>query len=41
MLNTGAATASDLEALGDELIRRAKHDLGIPLHWEIKRIGEN
>lgn len=40
MLNIGGATAKDLEMLGDELIRRARHDLGIDLHWEIKRIGE-
>lgn len=40
MINTGNATASDLEDLGDELIKRAYHDLGLELHWEIKRIGE-
>lgn len=40
MLNTGSATAADLEALGDELIRRAKDQLGVELRWEIKRVGE-
>ncbi len=40
MINTGAATASDLETLGDEIRARALHDLGLDLHWEIKRIGE-
>ena len=40
MINTGNATAKDLEMLGDEIIKRAEHDLGITLHWEIKRIGE-
>ncbi|MDB2683098.1 UDP-N-acetylmuramate dehydrogenase [Alphaproteobacteria bacterium] len=40
MINTGSATATDLESLGDELIRRAQEQLGIALHWEIKRIGE-
>jgi len=40
MINTGNATASDLEALGDELIKRAYQDLSLELHWEIKRIGE-
>jgi UDP-N-acetylmuramate dehydrogenase len=40
MINTGTATAADLENLGNELIARAKHDLGLMLHWEIKRIGE-
>ncbi len=40
MLNTGNATAYDLESLGDEIQRRALHDLGLRLNWEIKRIGE-
>jgi UDP-N-acetylmuramate dehydrogenase len=40
MINTGSATAADLEALGDELIRRAHEDLGVNLRWEIRRIGE-
>ncbi|MBL4804454.1 MAG: UDP-N-acetylmuramate dehydrogenase [Alphaproteobacteria bacterium] len=40
MINTGDATAGELEMLGDTLIRRAEEDLGLTLHWEIKRIGE-
>lgn len=40
MINSGSATASDLEALGDELIARIKDRFGIEMHWEIKRIGE-
>lgn len=40
MINADGATASDLENLGDELIRRAQEDLGVTLRWEIKRIGE-
>ncbi len=40
MINAGEATASDLEALGDELIARAQDQLGLTLHWEIKRVGE-
>ena len=40
MINTGSATAADLETLGDELIRRVRDDCGVELHWEIKRIGE-
>ena len=40
MTNTGAATANDLEALGDELIARAHDQLGVTLRWEIKRIGD-
>ncbi|MCD8562790.1 MAG: FAD-binding protein, partial [Alphaproteobacteria bacterium] len=40
MINTGDAKASDLEALGDELIHRAQDKWGLALRWEIKRIGE-
>lgn len=40
MINTGDATAADLENLGDEIKKRAYHDLGLEIHWEIKRIGE-
>lgn len=40
MINTGGATATDLENLGEEIRKRAAHDLGLELHWEIKRIGE-
>lgn len=39
MINTGTATASDLEALGEEVRRRVLADSGITLRWEIKRIG--
>jgi UDP-N-acetylmuramate dehydrogenase len=40
MINTGDATAQDLEMLGDEIRRRALEQLGISLRWEIKRVGE-
>jgi UDP-N-acetylmuramate dehydrogenase len=40
MINTGSATAKDLEALGEELRLRARGQLGLDLRWEIKRIGE-
>lgn len=40
MINTGAATATALEALGEEVRRRVLADSGISLRWEIKRIGE-
>lgn len=40
MLNTGFATARDLEMLGDEMRKRALDTFGLDLHWEIKRIGE-
>ncbi|MGH1375550.1 MAG: UDP-N-acetylmuramate dehydrogenase [Alphaproteobacteria bacterium] len=39
MINAGGATASDLEELGDELIKRVKDQCGINLHWEIRRVG--
>lgn len=40
MINAGQATAKDLEALGDELIKRVHNDCGLTLHWEIRRIGD-
>lgn len=40
MINTGEATAEDLENLGDEIIKRVKEKTGVTLRWEIKRIGE-
>jgi len=39
LINTGDASASDLEALGDEVRRRVKEQSGITLEWEIKRVG--
>jgi UDP-N-acetylmuramate dehydrogenase len=39
LINTGNATAHDIEALGEEVIRRVKEKTGITLEWEIKRIG--
>jgi UDP-N-acetylmuramate dehydrogenase len=39
MLNTGDASAADLEALGEEVRRRVREHSGIELQWEIKRIG--
>lgn len=40
LINTGNATASDLEELGEEVRKRVKETCGIELEWEIKRIGE-
>ncbi len=40
LINTGAATAADLESLGEEVRRRVKDSSGIDLEWEIQRIGE-
>lgn len=39
MINTGTATARDLEALGEQVIQQVKATQGVDLHWEIKRIG--
>jgi len=39
LVNRGAATAADIEALGEEVRRRVKEASGVDLHWEIKRIG--
>ncbi|MDE1902397.1 MAG: UDP-N-acetylmuramate dehydrogenase [Alphaproteobacteria bacterium] len=39
LINTGNATAADLEALGEEVRRRVRDTAGIVLEWEIKRIG--
>ena len=39
LINTGAATGHDIEALGETVRARVKANSGIELHWEIKRIG--
>ena len=39
LINTGEATASDIETLGETVRERVKENSGIELHWEIKRIG--
>jgi UDP-N-acetylmuramate dehydrogenase len=39
MINTGNATANDLEALGEYVIKTVKEKEGVDLHWEIRRIG--
>ena len=39
LINRGAATASDIEALGETVRRRVKETSGVDLDWEIKRIG--
>ena len=40
LINTGTATAADIEALGDEVRRRVAERFGVSLEWEIRRIGE-
>jgi len=40
LINTGAATASDIEKLGEEVRRRVFDKSGVELQWEIRRLGE-
>ena len=39
LINTGDATAADIEGLGEEIRRRVEAQFGILLEWEIRRIG--
>lgn len=39
LINTGLATASDLETLGETVRRRVAERLDVTLDWEIRRIG--
>jgi len=39
LINSGDASAADLEALGEEVRKRVKEKSGISLEWEIKRVG--
>ncbi len=40
LINTGSATAADLEGLGDEVREKVFQHSGIQLEWEIMRVGE-
>jgi UDP-N-acetylmuramate dehydrogenase len=40
LINTGNATAADLEGLGEEVRRRVHETSGIALDWEIERVGQ-
>jgi len=40
LINTGDATAADLEGLGEEVRKKVFQSSGIELHWEIMRVGE-
>jgi len=40
MINTGDASAADLEGLGETIRQRVKETSGHDLHWEIKRVGK-
>ncbi|HEY9216839.1 MAG TPA: UDP-N-acetylmuramate dehydrogenase [Phenylobacterium sp.] len=39
LINTGEATAADLEGLGEQVRADVKAKTGVELEWEIKRIG--
>ena len=39
LINTGEASAADIEGLGEEVRRRVRAASGVGLEWEIKRIG--
>ena len=39
LLNLGAATSADIEALGEEVIERVRAHSGVTLEWEIRRVG--
>ena len=39
LINTGHATSTDIEALGEEVRRRVKAASGVDLEWEIQRVG--
>ena len=39
LINTGDASASDIEALGEDVRARVKAKFGVELEWEIKRVG--
>ncbi len=40
LVNTGDASAADLEGLGEEVRKKVFQTSGIELHWEIMRVGE-
>ena len=39
LINTGGATAADIEDLGEEVRRRVHLATGVTLEWEIRRVG--
>ena len=40
LINTGAATAADLEGLGEAVRADVNARFAVDLEWEIKRIGK-
>ncbi len=39
LINTGDATSTEIEALGEEVRRRVRETQGVELEWEIQRVG--
>jgi UDP-N-acetylmuramate dehydrogenase len=39
LINTGNASAADIEGLGEEVRRRVHAQFGVVLEWEIRRVG--
>ncbi|RZJ85140.1 MAG: UDP-N-acetylenolpyruvoylglucosamine reductase, partial [Brevundimonas sp.] len=39
LINTGEATAADLEGLGERVRADVMAKTGIQLEWEVKRVG--
>ncbi|MBE6451261.1 MAG: UDP-N-acetylmuramate dehydrogenase [Alphaproteobacteria bacterium] len=39
LINTGTATAKDIEDLGETIIKKVKQKTSITLEWEVKRMG--
>ena len=39
LINTGNASADDIEALGDKIVENVKKETSIVLEWEVKRVG--
>lgn len=39
LINTGTATAADIEELGETIIKKVKDHTSITLEWEVKRMG--
>ena len=39
LINTGEASAADLESLGEQVRRRVMDNSGVELQWEIRRVG--
>jgi UDP-N-acetylmuramate dehydrogenase len=41
LINTGDATSTEIEGLGEEVRRRVKENSGVELEWEIQRVGQS